>query len=73
MHILLIGCGNIGLRHLQSILTLQENKTISIVDPSKSSLQKAAELNSDSVNIMNKINLYTSINEINNMSKTYSR
>jgi len=67
MHILLIGCGNIGLRHLQSILTMQNNKTISIVDPSKSSLQKAADLNSDSVNTINKINLYTSINEINNM------
>ena len=35
MNIIIIGCGNIGFRHLESILNLDAKKNIYIVDFSK--------------------------------------
>ena len=43
LNLAIIGCGQIGSRHLQSMALLEEEATIYLVDPSGESINKAAE------------------------------
>ena len=44
LNLAIIGCGQIGSRHLQSMALLEEEATIYLVDPSRESTDKASEL-----------------------------
>ncbi len=44
MNIIIIGCGNIGFRHLESILNLNAKKNIYIVDQSDVSIDRCKNL-----------------------------
>jgi saccharopine dehydrogenase-like NADP-dependent oxidoreductase len=44
MNIIIIGCGNIGFRHLESILNLDAKKNIYIVDKSDASIDRCKNL-----------------------------
>jgi len=46
--VLLVGCGNIGSRHLQSLLQLEDSAHITIVEPNKNSRNNAKSILSDS-------------------------
>ncbi|MAZ79882.1 MAG: hypothetical protein CMD72_03970 [Gammaproteobacteria bacterium] len=65
MNIAIIGCGNIGFRHLESILNINEFKTVYIVDSSKQSLIRCQNLASSINSSYNNINYYSSIKELN--------
>ena len=67
-HILLIGAGQLGSRHLQALALSKLNICISVVDPSETSLAIAKERlgqieNSKSIN---SINFYTSLSKVEN-------
>jgi hypothetical protein len=67
-HILLIGAGQLGSRHLQAIALSNLNISISVVDPSEASLiagKTRFEQIEDSKNI-NSINFYTSMSKVEN-------
>ncbi len=64
MNILIAGCGNIGFRHLESILGMKQNKTIYIVDQSKESLTRCQNLTSKITTLNNKVNYFNSFDEI---------
>lgn len=40
-HVLLIGCGNIGLRHLQAVTSLQQSLDITVIEPNTDNRTKA--------------------------------
>jgi len=44
LNLAIIGCGQIGSRHLQAMALLEEEATIYLVDPSRESTDKASEL-----------------------------
>tara|TARA_B100000941_G_scaffold281628_1_gene249278 strand:- start:373 stop:1347 length:975 start_codon:yes stop_codon:yes gene_type:complete len=60
-HIVIIGCGSIGIRHLESLLKIRKKVKISVIDKSNSSLFKAKLLikkfdkNINNVEFFNKI------------------
>tara|TARA_B100000767_G_C19776707_1_gene542999 strand:+ start:5050 stop:6021 length:972 start_codon:yes stop_codon:yes gene_type:complete len=64
MNIVIAGCGNIGFRHLESILGMKQNKTIYIVDQSKESLARCQNLTSKITTLNNKVNYFNSFDEI---------
>lgn len=49
LYIAIIGCGQIGSRHLQSLVHLNESATIYLVDPSPESIDKAKSIFNDSL------------------------
>ena len=65
-NIVIIGLGQLGSRHLQSLANLDGSATIYLVDQSSESLEKAAELfrNSKPSNLL-ELKLHTSISSIN--------
>jgi hypothetical protein len=66
-NILLVGCGNIGVRHLQALLKIQKNLNINIVEPNINS-QKLAKsiIYKEKINIPSTINWFQNIFEIKN-------
>jgi predicted dehydrogenase len=63
--IALIGCGNIGSRHLQSIAVIKNSVNIEIVEPNKDAIKLSKKrLNDINLNCNHKINWHKSINEI---------
>ena len=46
--VLLVGCGNIGSRHLQSLIQLEDSTYITIVEPNENSKNNAKSILSDS-------------------------
>ncbi len=65
--LILIGCGNIGSRHLQSLMKFQNKISIDIVEPNKKSKNNAIELIKKlSIKKSPKINWFTSIRDLSN-------
>lgn len=64
--ILIVGCGQLGSRHLQSLSLVQRNLDIHIVDPFQESLDKAQLLFKASENFKQNISAHTSLTEIKN-------
>lgn len=65
MNLAIIGCGNIGLRHFQSLLNLNEKHSLFIVDNSSLSLNLCYEYYNNNKNTYLKISFLKNINQIN--------
>ncbi len=64
--ILIVGCGQLGSRHLQSLSLVQRDLDIHIVDPFQESLTKAQGLFKTSEKFKQKLSAHTSLEEIKN-------
>lgn len=65
--LILIGCGNIGSRHLQSLIKFKDKISIDIVEPNKKSKNNAiALIKKLSIHKSPKINWFTSIQDLTN-------
>ncbi len=64
--ILIVGCGQLGSRHLQSLALIQRDLDIHIVDPFQESLDKAKLLFKPSEKFRQNLSTHTSLDEIKN-------
>lgn len=65
--IAIIGAGQLGSRHLQSLAILKREVTIQVVDPSKESLQRAKNIYDAVAEVYsNGVEYFEAINELNN-------
>ena len=64
INIILIGCGNIGARHLQSLCQLNLSAEFHIVDPNFKNIQNAIDISNSKNNRV--IHSYRNINELPN-------